>query len=152
MRSSGLVSVCAALITLLNLASPAAVNAILSLVVTCLMLSIFFPILFMAWTRIKQQRGDNELNWGRWRMNLFGYHIPGMGLVVNILASCYLAISIAFSFFPTVLPVTLDTMNWAVLVFAGFFLISLVYWAMSARKIYRGVIHEKDVFAVQYHV
>ena len=73
------------------------------------------------------------------------WHLGPYGLVVNIIAACFLVISTLFSFFPPAVPVTLVTMNWSCVVFGGVVIVGLVYYVTLGRKVYHGPIIERPI-------
>lgn len=83
---------------------------------------------------IKKIRGES-VPYGPWTLGKFG-------IVINIASISFLTIAIFFSFFPASMPVTLESMNWSVVVFTGEFLIGLVWYLISGRKVYNGPIIE----------
>ncbi|PSS20430.1 hypothetical protein M430DRAFT_34710 [Amorphotheca resinae ATCC 22711] len=124
-----------AIICIINIASTVAFNAIVSLTIAGLYTSYFIPITLLA---IKRSREPSSIVWGPWTLG------PA-GLIINILSMCFLIISIVFSFFPPVVPVTLISMNWSALVFGGGVIIGLVFYAIWGRKNYHGPIFERGV-------
>lgn len=124
-----------AIICIINIASTVAFNAIVSLTIAGLYTSYFIPITLLA---IKRSREPSSIVWGPWTLG------PA-GLIINILSMCFLIISIVFSFFPPVVPVTLISMNWSALVFGGGVIIGLVFYAIWGRKNYHGPIFERGI-------
>lgn len=63
-----------------------------------------------------------------------------MGLPVNIIAICYLAIVFIVAFFPAVpLPqLTAESMNWSSLIFTVVLVWSMVYYFVWSRHVYQG--------------
>lgn len=57
---------------------------------------------------------------------------------VNIFAVLYSTYLIVFIAFPTELPVSLTTFNWAPVMFGGVILLALIYYIVHARKVYDG--------------
>lgn len=54
----------------------------------------------------------------------------------------YSILTTTISFFPLFAQVTVQTMNWGVVMFAGVAAISIVYYFVHGRKVYRGpVVH-----------
>lgn len=117
------------LIGLLNIASTTALNAILSLPVVALSTSYAFPIAGMLYRRLKT---PEELNYGPWKL-------PGkLGIVVNIVALCYITFLSIFLFFPPIQPVTAVNMNYASLLYGAVVLFSAIGWFVSGRIKYKG--------------
>lgn len=121
-----------AVICLINIASTAAFNAIVSLTIAGLFSSYFIPIALIAWRRVS----DNEIKWGPWKLG-------AVGLAVNLFSLCFLAVSIVFSFFPPGMPVTLVSMNWSALVFGGTVILGVVFYILWGQKFYNGPIVER---------
>lgn len=132
---------------LVYVASTEAFVSLTSLTIGGMGLSFMIPIVLIAMKRIMPVQGEG-FQWGRWRMSLFGWQGPALGLSVNLIALASLFINVLFSFFPYYLPVTPSTLNWSAPSLAAICLIGVVYWFCAGRKVYRGVVHEQDVFAV----
>jgi len=113
------------LLSLINIGSTAALNAILALT-TCSLLASYMIVI--GCLLLKRIRGEplpsRRFTLGRW------------GMLVNILAMCYLAPVFIFSFFPAATPVTPSTMNWAVVMFAGIIGFAVIYYIVHGRKHY----------------
>jgi hypothetical protein len=72
---------------------------------------------------------------GRKSVSSARFHVPGIiGWTLNILAVLWVIFEAILFSMPVALPVTLTTMNWASLVFAGFMFLSIVYYVIFARK------------------
>ena len=72
---------------------------------------------------------------GRRSVSSARFHLPGiLGWTINALAVVWVAFKLILFSMPVALPVTLTTMNWASLVFAGFMFLSIVYYVIWARK------------------
>jgi len=56
----------------------------------------------------------------------------------NVFALVYSAYLIVFIAFPTEVPVTLETFNWAPVMFVGVIVLALSYYLLHARKVYEG--------------
>ncbi|KAJ5370884.1 choline transport protein [Penicillium cataractarum] len=71
------------------------------------------------------------------------FHLPGIwGILVNAFALVYMTIAVFFSFWPPSWVVKVQTMNFSVVGTAGVIVLSLVYYALRARKVYDGPIVE----------
>ena len=68
------------------------------------------------------------------------------GLVINITSLFFLTPIWFFAFWPAATPVKPDTMNWAVVMYGGMMIWSLVYYVVWARHSYEGpvVIVKRD--------
>ncbi|OAA77079.1 Amino acid/polyamine transporter I [Akanthomyces lecanii RCEF 1005] len=140
----------ACLLAIINLGSPTALNAVISLSVSCLYLSYFICaglLLYRRTTRGFQMPGASglpalantsgaELVWGPW-------HLPGaLGVVNNAISCVYLIVIFFFSFWPSMINPDAASMNWASAV-TGFILVfSILYYVIWARKEYEGPIVE----------
>lgn len=83
---------------------------------------------------IKKIKGE-PVPYGPWTLGK-------LGIVTNIASISFLTIAIFFSFFPSSMPVTLESMNWSIVVFTGEFLIGLVWYVTYGRKVYNGPVIE----------
>lgn len=151
------VSAIAALLGLINIGSPLAFSDCLSLILEALYTSYFIVCSLFLYRRLRGQIGipsaseiayhtseesdDPTKNpalfqWGRW-------HVPGMwGVLVNAVACIYLLVVSFFSFWPTEVEVTPETMNYSVLVTGAVAVLSLTYYAVWAKRTYRGPVVE----------
>ncbi|OAA50750.1 Amino acid/polyamine transporter I [Beauveria brongniartii RCEF 3172] len=140
----------ACLLALINLGSATALNAVISLSISCLYLSYFICaslLLYRRTTKGFQMPGTSEmpalanttgaeLVWGPW-------HLPGaLGIVNNVISCIYLIVIFFFSFWPGMMNPAAANMNYAAVV-TGFILIfSILYYVFWARKEYEGPIIE----------
>ncbi|KPM45201.1 hypothetical protein AK830_g1420 [Neonectria ditissima] len=114
------------LLGLINLGSSSAFLAFVSVGVIALALSYGIPISLSVFHRRR------EVAAARWKMP------NGIGWVVNSIALAWIAFEVVLFAMPSVLPVTAVTMNYASVVLAGFLLISAVWYAIHARKVFTG--------------
>ncbi|TIA33117.1 amino acid transporter [Aureobasidium pullulans] len=105
------------LLGLINVGSATAFNAVISLMVASYLASYLPPIALLAWKRWTKQ----GLQMGRW-------HLGRFGLATNIAAIVWTTIVFLFSFWPTTSSVTLQTMNWAVLLWGGSFVLGCLLY------------------------
>ncbi|OAA39932.1 Amino acid/polyamine transporter I [Cordyceps fumosorosea ARSEF 2679] len=140
----------ACLLALINLGSATALNAVISLSISCLYLSYFICAALLLYRRTTSgfvmpgaaempalaNTTGAELVWGPW-------HLPGaLGIVNNAISCVYLIVIFFFSFWPGMMDPTAANMNWAAAV-TGFILIfSILYYVFWARKEYEGPIVE----------
>ena len=115
------------LISLINLGSTIAFNAIVSLQLLALVFTYMTTIGCLIWRRFS----GLSMPRGSWSLGR-------AGLPINIFASAYCLYLMVFVPFPVTLPVTAASFNWAPVMFGGVMLISLVYFLLYARKVYRG--------------
>ncbi|KAL1305206.1 hypothetical protein AAFC00_002124 [Neodothiora populina] len=73
------------------------------------------------------------------------WHMGKLSTAVNVYACVWTAFVSVIFLFPTYYPVTVDTMNWAIVVLAGIFVLSTLWWMISGRKFYIGPIAETQV-------
>lgn len=138
------------LVGLISVGSPIAFNDVLSMSVSALYASYFATCFGLfcrrVQGRIKSDSGDAErinlpgsegrLVWGPWRTPRI------LGTVINGFACAYLAVMFFFSFWPTATPVNATSMNYSILVFGAAAVLSGVYYAVWARKTYKGPVVE----------
>jgi choline transport protein len=110
------------LLGLINVASATAFNAVISLMVASYLASYLLPIALLGWKKWTKQ----ELQMGRWHMGRFG-------LAINITAVVWTTIVFVFSFWPNSSSVTLQTMNWAVLLWGGTFVLGCLLYIRQRR-------------------
>lgn len=121
------------LLSLVNLGSAVAFNAIASLSVGSLLTSYIISISCVA---IKRTRGQ-ALPAGRWSLGRYG-------LVCNVVAVVFLSVFYVFAFFPLEVPVTPVTMNWSIAIYGAVIVFSVLYFWLFARRVYVGpVVHIK---------
>lgn len=114
------------LLGLVNLGSSSAFVAFVSVGVIALATSYAIPISLSIFYQRKEVRA------GRWKMP------NALGWVVNIIAVLWISFEIILFTFPTALPVTEVTMNYASVVFCGLLALSLAWYVIHARKVYAG--------------
>ena len=147
-RAIGLVSVVIVLLSLINIGSSTALNAILSLSTIALYTSYIIPISCLIHKRLvtttkiydskagQAEITDEKLVFGPWNLGRWG-------LLVNVYAVCYASLLVPFMALPTSLPLTATTMNYAgpvfgcVLVFAG------VDYVVRGRRVFIGPTRER---------
>ena len=110
------------LLGLINIGSATAFNAVISLMVASYLASYLLPIALLAWKRWTKQK----LPVGQWHMGRFG-------LAINITAIIWTTIVFIFSFWPSSATVTLQTMNWAVLLWGGTFILGCLLYLRQRR-------------------
>lgn len=117
---------CGVVISLINLGSAVALNAIVSLTISALLGSY---IVCIGCILSKRLRGE-PLPPAKWSLGR-------AGTVVNVLALVFLIPFFIFCFFPTATPVQPSTMNFNSLMFGAIFLWATGYYAVKGRKVYR---------------
>jgi amino acid transporter len=114
-----------ALLSLINIGSYVALNAVLSLTIAALITSYVIVIGCLV---IKRVRGE-ALPERRWSLGKWG-------LPINIAALCFLAPIYVFTFFPLATPVDPSTMNWSVVMYAGILGFAAIYYVVHGHKVY----------------
>ena len=122
------------LLGLINIGSSTAFNAVASLVIAGYLGSYILPITLLLNNRI---RNPSSISYGSFRLGWFG--IP-----CNIFSLFWIAITMVFSFFPAVIPVTAATMNWSCLLWGGTMFVGVVFYFGYQRGRYNGPIVETD--------
>ena len=139
------------LLSFINLGSGAIFNDVVSLTVAGLNGSYLLAIGLLLWRRLSGgittpamassegvlfNSSGKQLTWGPWRL-------PGaLGVANNTLACIYMIVIWMFSFWPTKLPVHVDSMNWSAVGFAGVMLAAVAYYFLKGRKNYVGPVIE----------
>jgi amino acid transporter len=120
------------LLSLINIGSATAFNAIISLQVCAIMLTYTVSIACVLYRRIAHPELIPTARWslGKW------------GIVVNVIGLIYVTFTFFWSFWPNTVPVTLDTFNWSVVLFVGVFVISIIMYIFQGRKVYVGPVTE----------
>jgi choline transport protein len=113
------------LLSLINIGSTVAFNAIGSLAITALLASYFLSISCMIFRRTSQ----DPLPPCRWSLGR-------AGVFVNVAAVAWLLTVWIFLFFPLAIPVTPSTMNWNSLIFGSSMLFAMVYYVVIGHKTY----------------
>lgn len=150
------VTVCSALLALINLANYTAFNGTISLVLEGFYLSYLLAIGLLLWRRVRgdldnpdssmtifnaaqvDESYDRSLTWGPWRLK------GALGVANNVVAICYLLLIIFFSFWPSKIQPDVQDMNFAVLVTGAVMIFSMVYYLIYAKKSYTGPVVEID--------
>ncbi|KAF4219531.1 hypothetical protein CNMCM8980_009350 [Aspergillus fumigatiaffinis] len=124
------------LLSLINIGSSVAFNAIMSLGTAALLSSYIISI-----TCVRLRRWRNQpLPPARWSMGRFTPFVDTVSILVLIIIW-------VFSFFPLTEQVNPTTMNWSVVIFGGVTLLSLVYYQLHAKKVYKGPVTRVNVMA-----
>ena len=110
------------LLGLINLGSSSAFLAFVSVGVISLAVSYGIPIAISLFHRRR------EVNAARWTMG------SAVGPFVNVVAVAWILFELVLFSMPTALPVTATSMNYAIVVFVGFMVLSAIWYAAYARK------------------
>jgi hypothetical protein len=146
-------SIIAFVLAFVNIGNPTAFNGVVSLTIAALFGSYLLASGLLLFRRLKGDIGafDNyetdapitntiggKLTWGPWK-------IPGIaGTANNIFACCYLIFIFFFSFWPSKVPVTPQSMNWAILVTGVVVVFSTLYYIVWGKRTYAGPVVEAD--------
>ncbi|KAF5682145.1 HNM1-choline permease [Fusarium circinatum] len=129
------------LLSLINIGSTTAFNAILSLAVVSLQASYLLPIILLIWRRLFR---PDTLRWGPWRLGK-------AGLPINIIAVIYLLYTCIFLLFPPYQPITPVNMNYAPVVLGGALIFGCIYWPLRVSKRYVGPLTDAEVLEGTLH-
>ncbi len=113
------------LLSLINIGSTVAFNAIGSLAVSALLGTYIISFSCLIARRLR-----SPLPARRWSMGK-------AGIFVNTGAVLFLLVVWVFVFFPISVEVTPDTMNWSSVMFCGTMLFSVMYYVFHGRKQYK---------------
>ena len=121
------------LLSLINIGSSVALDAITSLGAVAVLTSYFLTISCVVYRRIC----GPALPSSRWTLGRYG-------LIINVTALIFLVPLIFFLTWPLTTPVTATTMNWSSVMLAGTLIIAMIYYVVQARHEYVGpVLHVK---------
>ncbi|KAB8236438.1 amino acid/polyamine transporter I [Aspergillus alliaceus] len=139
------------LLSLIGIGSDVAFNNLMSLSTAGLCLSYLITGSLLLWRRctggISASKDEHtiintagaQLVWGP-------FHVPGIwGILINIVALIYLVVAIFFSFWPPMNNVTVESMNYSSVGLGGVIFLSLIYYLVRARKVYKGPIVELHI-------
>jgi choline transport protein len=119
-------AVCVCLLALINVGSSTAFNAFISLPAMGLLLSYFFPILFLFWRRLSNNH-PAPIPWGPFRLGK-------AGPVINAAALCYITFTFIWMPFPITLPISRINMNYAGPILGGVIVGGALDWCVNGRK------------------
>ncbi len=131
--SIGLSTVISLILALINIGSTAAFSAMLSLVIASFYSSFLISAVVILHKRLTVP--NDQIIWGPFKLGRAG--IP-----ITILSIIYTVIGIFFSFWPSTVNPTAQTMNWSVAVFGAALIFSMIFWFVHGRKVYTGPIIE----------
>ncbi|KAI4237844.1 MAG: hypothetical protein LQ349_001539 [Xanthoria aureola] len=117
---------CGVAISLINLGSSVALNAIVSLTMSALLSSYMLSIGCIFLKRLRREPlPRSAFTLGRW------------GLIINAIALGFLFTFFVFCLFPTATPVDATTMNWNIAMFGGITLFATIWYIFRGHKKYR---------------
>lgn len=121
------------LLSLINIGSSTALNAVLSLSTWALYISYLIPITLLVMKRLRKE----HIAFGPFRLGRFG-------LWINFFAMIYGVFICIFLPFPPTRPVTPVNMNYAAPVFAAVVVFGIIDWFLRGRKNFLGPLREVD--------
>lgn len=136
------ITVSVSLLSLINIGSTTAFNALISLTTLGFYFSYAIPILMFA---IRRFSSSNPITFGPWSLGK-------LGLLSNILAIAFCIFLIIFLPFPSELPVTGQNMNYASPVFGAVMLFAIANYYVRARRRFTGPVKEVDNETSTEHV
>lgn len=116
------------LLSLINIGSDVAFNAIISLNLVSLMLTYMCSIGCVLYRRLYQ---PELLPHARWSLGKMGVPINAAGFI-------YSSYAFFWCFWPNEVPVTAENFNWSVVMFVAILVACGVDWVLRARKQFRG--------------
>ncbi|GKT86406.1 choline transport protein (amino acid permease) [Colletotrichum tofieldiae] len=120
-----LVTVLQMLLGFIYLGNTTAFNAILSMAIIGMYSSYIIPIAYMmAYGR----KNLNASDYGPFKLG------PILGPILNVVSLVWMVVVIIFSTFPSAMPVTPQTMNYSVVVMAGWLFFGVVYYLSFGKK------------------
>ncbi|KAL2844898.1 putative amino acid permease [Aspergillus pseudodeflectus] len=143
-----LTTMIAALLALIPIGSAVAFNQLCAMSISGLYISYILVAALLLWRRLDGSIGltadaDETVNTIGSRLVWGPFRVPGIfGVVVNVFAIVYALIAVFFSFWPSVTPVTVQTMNFSIVGTVGVISLSVVYYFVRARHVYSGPIIE----------
>lgn len=114
-------------LSMINIGSTVAFNAIASLGVASLLSSY---IISFSCLIIKRYKGE-ALPHARWSL---GKH----GMWINVVSVLFLLLLFVMSFFPLATPVALSTMNWNVLIYCSAIIFAIGFYFVRGKNVYAG--------------
>jgi len=145
-----LTTIISALLSLVAIGSPTALNDLISLTINAWYSSYLFPSALLLWHRLHgtihilpseleaSQSTETRvpepelLYWGPWR-------VPGiLGIINNIFAVLFMIMIIFWSFWPPTTPTTPITMNYSSVVTCSVAILSAVYYFLWGKNSYSG--------------
>ena len=122
------------ILSLINLGSTAAFNSIVGLLAGSGGVAYFISI---GCVFLKRIRGD-KLPIGRWSLGR-------LAIPINVCAVCYCVMITVISFFPLFSLesglLTVASMNWGCVMFAGVTALAIVYYLVHGRKVYQSPVY-----------
>lgn len=160
MVAVGVVTLIPALLALIYIGSSTVFSDVVSLSVSGFYASYFLPCSLLLWRRMTGQIADfgdpvvaddvvggpagekvlrMKLVWGPWRVRGL------LGTINNAFACVYMLFVVFWDFWPPTTPVTLQTMNYSVVVTSGVIIFSIIYYFAHGRTQYIGPLIDSEV-------
>ena len=130
-RAIALVTLVVVLLSLINIGSSTALNAILSLSTLGLYVSYLIPIGLLFLKRLRRE----HITFGPFALGQMGFWINAYAIIFGVYVSIFLP-------FPGQVPVTAVTMNYAGPVFGVVLILAVLDWVFRGRNYYNGPIQE----------
>ena len=134
MWAIGLTGTISALLALINIGSPVAFNAIVSLTVSSYLSSYEIAIILL----IMKKLSGEKVNLGPWNLGR-------LGLPINIIAAVYTLVTVIFTFFPVAMPVHKGSMNYSCVMYGGVIILGIIYYVLRGHQYYVGPSTELDI-------
>ncbi|KAE8419508.1 putative amino acid permease [Aspergillus pseudocaelatus] len=141
--------VVSAMLALINIGSSVALDAIVSMAVSALYLSYLMVSILLLYRRIRgdislyNHSGDDVVNVPGAKLAWGPFQCQGVwGIAINAFAVVYIMIVVFFSFWPSEMHPSVESMNWSVLGTGGSSFLAIGYYFARARHIYTGPIRE----------
>ncbi|KAF2141107.1 uncharacterized protein K452DRAFT_229389 [Aplosporella prunicola CBS 121167] len=115
-------------LSLINIGSDVAFNAVISLNVVSLMITYVCSISCLLWRRIRHPETLPHCRWS----------LGGWGIPINIFGLLYSLHVFFWCFWPESTPTTVEDFNWASVMFVAVAIVSTVYYILVGRHVYKG--------------
>lgn len=120
------------LLSLINIGSLVAFNAIISLQIVSLMFTYFCSLSCVLYRRLYH---PELLPIARWSLGRWGPYVNAVGLA-------YVLFAFFWSFWPNETPVDAETFNWSVVMFVGVLVLAVVMYMVEGKKVYDGPVKQ----------
>ncbi|KAI0116467.1 amino acid transporter [Nemania sp. FL0031] len=145
--SVGVTTLISCLLGLIIIGSSVAFNDVVSVTINGLYGSYLVGNSLLLWRRVKGQirpysesyTGTDLINVSYQKLTWGQLRVPEpFGTIINGVGCAYLVVALFFSFWPSVINPTVQTVNWSSLIVSVALIWSIVYYIFWARKIYFG--------------
>ena len=124
----GLTCLISILLSLINLGSSVAFNAMISLQLVALLLTYLVSMSCVLYRRLYNPKSLPQCRWGLGRF----------GVAINIAGLAYTVFAFFWCFWPNETPVEASTFNWSMVIFVGVTVASLVMYWVKGRATFDG--------------